>query len=140
MSVEHNKRVAAEFFARFSSSDIAGALATMTDDASWRIPGKPERSPAAGVYDKPRIDALFQRMLARLKNGLTMTVKSSIGEGDHVALEVESHGELTNGRFYDQEYHVLMQFRDGRISAVREYNDTQHANDVWFGPTPSSSD
>jgi uncharacterized protein len=71
-------------------------------------------------------------MLGRLKSGLTMTVKSSIAEGDKVALEVQSYGELTNGRIYSQEYHFLMEFRDGKIGAVREYLDTQHAHQVWF--------
>ena len=29
---------------------------------------------------------------------------------------------------------MLMAFRDGRIAAVREYLDTQHAYDVWVAP------
>ena len=29
---------------------------------------------------------------------------------------------------------MLMQFRDGKTSSVREYLDTQHANDVWVVP------
>jgi len=28
-------------------------------------------------------------------------------------------------------------FRDGKICAVREYLDTQHAYDVWIRPSPS---
>ena len=63
-----------------------------------------------------------------------MRAKSSIGESNFVALEVESSGDLKNGRFYRQEYHMLMQFRDGKIATVREYLDTQHASDVWASP------
>ena len=33
MTTEHNKAIAHEFFARFTASDIDGALNTMTDDA-----------------------------------------------------------------------------------------------------------
>ncbi len=73
-------------------------------------------------------------MVAALKTGLKMTVKASIGEVNFVAVEVESFGNLKNGRFYRQEYHMLMEFRDGKIAAVREYLDTQHANDVWVAP------
>ena len=39
-----------------------------------------------------------------------------------------------NGRLYRQEYHFLMEFRQGQICAVREYLDTQHAHDVWLAP------
>jgi uncharacterized protein len=134
MSISENKALALKFFERFTASDIQGALDTMADDATWWIPGKPERSPSAGLYSKERIGRLFNRMVAALESGLTMTVLSSVGEGDYVALEVVSSGDLRNGRQYRQEYHMLLSFRDGRIASVREYLDTQHANDVWSAP------
>ena len=107
-------------------------IALMTEDATWRIPGKKELSPTAGLYTKERIGRLFRRMLDALSTGLRMTVMSSVAEGDHVALEVTSSGDLKNGREYRQEYHFLMEFRDGKICAVREYLDTLHAHDVWI--------
>ncbi|APV51988.1 hypothetical protein BWI17_21355 [Betaproteobacteria bacterium GR16-43] len=134
MSTERNKSIANEFFARFSKSDIDGVLGLMTDDATWRIPGKKERSPAAGDYPKEKIGRLFNRMVGSLKDGLHMTVTSCIAEGDTVAVEAVSSGDLQNGRLYRQEYHFHMEFRDGKISAVREYLDTQHAHDVWIAP------
>ncbi len=132
MNTEQNTATARRFFELFSASDIDGALALMTEDATWRIPGKKELSPTAGVYNKERIGRLFRRMIEALANGLTMTVHSSLAEGDRVALEVTSSGDLKNGRLYRQEYHFLMEFRDGRICAVREYLDTQHAHAVWI--------
>lgn len=134
MTIERNKQIAADLFSRFSAGDITGVLALMTDDVSWRIPGKPELSRVAGVYDKARIGRLFQRMLDQLENGLKMTVTGMVAEGDRVAVEVESSGDLRNGRQYRQQYHVLIELRDGRISAVREYLDTQHAYEVWMKP------
>jgi ketosteroid isomerase-like protein len=41
---------------------------------------------------------------------------------------------MRNGRVYEQEYHMLMTIRDGKISAVREYLDTQHVLATWFAP------
>jgi uncharacterized protein len=104
----------------------------MTDDANWWIAGKPDQLPAAGDYGKDRISRLLYNMGSQLKNGLKMTVKSSIAEGDKVALEVESYGELKNGRIYNQEYHFLITLRDGKISAIKEYLDTQHVFATWF--------
>jgi uncharacterized protein len=134
MSTDENKAVASQFFERFSASDIEGALATMTDDATWWIPGKKERSPSAGLYSKDKIGRLFARMVSALESGLKMTVVSCISEDDRAALEVVSTGDLKNGRRYRQEYHMLMKFRNGKIASVREYLDTQHANDVWVTP------
>lgn len=132
MTIERNKQVATELFARLSASDIPGALALMTDDATWWISGKPELSPAAGIYDKERLGRLFRRMLAQLASGLTMTVVGSIAEGDRVAVEAESSGDLGNGRRYRQQYHFVIALHDGKIASVREYLDTQHAFDVWM--------
>jgi Ketosteroid isomerase-related protein len=132
VSTDRNKNTAQRFFELFSAGDIDGVLALMTDDATWRIPGKKELTPTAGVYTKERIGRLFRRMIENLSTGLRMTVLSSIAEGNRVALEVTSSGDLKNGRLYRQEYHFLMEFRDGRISAVREYLDTQHAHEVWI--------
>lgn len=136
MSPERNKATAREFFARFSESDIPGAMATMTDDATWWIPGKPELTPASGLYQRDRITKLFHAMVKRLKTGLKMTPTGMVAEGNRVAVEVVSEGDLTNGRQYRQEYHMLLEFREGKISAVREYLDTQHAHAIWIAPEP----
>jgi ketosteroid isomerase-like protein len=134
MMTERNKQIAAALFERFSAGDITGVLALMTDDVTWRVPGKPELSPVAGSYGKERLRRLFSRMLAQLDSGLKMTVLGSVAEGDQVAIEVESCGDLRNGRQYRQQYHFLISFREGKIAAVREYLDTHHAFDVWIRP------
>ena len=128
-----NRKVAEELFARLSAGDVPGALATMTDDATWVAAGRRELLPAAGTYNKERLARLFNAMLGQLKNGLKMTLKGSIAEGDRLALEAESYGELKNGRVYNQHYSFVFEFRGGKIRAVREYLDTQHAHAVWYG-------
>jgi uncharacterized protein len=126
------KHITRQLFERFSVSDIEGALALMTDDVGWRMPGKPQLTPTAGMYDKTRLRRLFGRMLDRLEGPLQMTVLDPIGEGERVAVEVESRAELRNGRQYRQQYHFAIGFRDGKIVAVREYLDTHHAHHVFF--------
>jgi len=60
MTTEQNKAIAHEFFARFSASDLDGALAALTDDATWLIPGKRDRMPTAGLYHDVWIAAASQ--------------------------------------------------------------------------------
>jgi ketosteroid isomerase-like protein len=132
MNIEQNKALAREFFARFSANDIPGVLDMLADDVSWWSAGKPDLVPVTGVRNKERIARVFNGMLAQLKNGLEMAVKGMTAEGDKVAVEVESRGELQNGRVYNNEYHFLMTLRDGKISAVKEYYDTHHVHATWF--------
>src|SRR5579885_716881 len=99
MSIEHNKQAARALFAHFSSGDTAAALALMHDDATWRLPGKPALMPSAGTYGKPQLAKLFGTMMGRLAGArLPMTVHTLTAEGERVAAEVTSRGELVNGR------------------------------------------
>lgn len=134
MKLERHKKLAREFFERFSAHDIAGALDTLTEDVTWLIVGKPETLPAASVYDKEKITRLLRGMDSQLTGGLKMTVKGVIAEGEKVAVEVESYGKLKNGRIYNNTYHFLLVMRDGKITEVREYLDTQHVYAIWFQP------
>ena len=134
MTTESNKKLVSDFFARFSASDIAGALDLLADDATWWIAGRKEQQPVAGEHGKEQLARILHNMAGQLENGIRMTVKGAVAEGDKVAVEAESYGELKNGRVYNQEYHFLMTIRDGKISAVREYLDTQHVFATWFQP------
>lgn len=134
MTLESNKELAASLFSRFDANDLSGALDLLHDDATWWIAGKPGQQPAAGEHDKASIGKLLRRMASQLPEGLRMTVKGVLAEGDRVALEVESRGPLRNGRVYEQQYHFLLTIRDGKIASVREYLDTQHVVAVWFQP------
>jgi len=127
-----NRAVAESFYRRFDANDIPGALALMADDLSFWIAGRPDAIPSAGTHSKQEMADIFRRMTRRMKDGLRMTVRQVTAEGERVALEVESRGELLNGRVYNQQYHALMTIRDGKIASVREYMDTQHVLDVWY--------
>ena len=136
MNTEANKALAREFFARFSAGDIAGAVALLADDVAWWSAGKPELMPVTGMRNKERMTRIFNGMVEQLKNGLKMSVKGIVAEGDKVAVEVESFGELRNGRVYNNEYHFLLTVRDGKIAAVKEYYDTHHVHATWFAESP----
>ncbi len=132
MNTQACKQLAAEFFARFDANDILGALDTLSDDATWWLAGKPDQLPGVGLLTKEQIASIFHRMTAQLEDGLRMRVKHVLAEGATVALEVESHGVLKNGRHYDNEYHTLMRMRDGKICEVREYYDSLHVFQTWY--------
>ena len=134
MTTESHKQIAQEFFMLLGRGEIEPALALTTDDMTYWIAGKPGAAPTSGTKVKKQMRRLFENMMGALESGLPMTVKGVTAEGDRVALELESLGRLKNGRTYNNEYHILLRFRDGKICAVREYLDTQHVHDTWFRP------
>jgi len=131
METETNKQVVTELFARLSAGDVAGALELLTDDATWWIAGELEGGVGAGEHTKEQIGRLLVHMGRRLTSGLRMTVHGLVAEGDRVAAEVSSNGELTNGKVYRNQYHFLVRLSAGRITAVREYLDTKHVEATW---------
>lgn len=130
--IEQTKTIARAFFERFDANDVDGALALFSEDATYWLAGKPDELPGIGELSKPQIAKVFRRMNALLEDGLRMQVKSIIAEGDVAAVEVVSHGQLKNGRHYNNEYHIRIQVRDGLICSVREYYDSLHVHSVWY--------
>ena len=131
MSIEANKAIVQQFLAKFGSGDADGLIDSLTDDATWWIGGKPDQLPQAGMKTKEGISAVLRGIGAKIPGGIDMRIRGMIGEVDKVAAEVEAHGEITNGRIYNNEYHFLFTIRDGRIAAVKEYNDTLHLKTIF---------
>ena len=132
--IQANKRIAAQLFGRLSAGELDAALAMLSDDATWWLAGTPGKLPVAGKLNKPQVARLFRNITGALERPIAMTIKGMIAEGEGVAVEVESLGQLRNGRTYNQHYHFRITIREGRIAAVREYLDTLHVQEVWATP------
>ena len=132
MGINANRETADELFYCLSAGNIPGALATLTDDVEWTIAGRREELPTAGTYDKRRLEKLMKAMQSQMEGPMTFTLTGQVAEGDKMSIEAESVGRLNNGKTYEQQFHFLLEFRGGKICAVREYLDTQHARNVWY--------
>ena len=121
MSTEENRRTALKFLEAMSAGQIDESL--MTEDIQWWVPGR-------GLLSKAEFYALAGAFGGLVKDRITMTVRGVTAEGDRVAIEAESYGELKNGRIYNNTYHFLFVFRGGKICLSKEYNDSKHAAEV----------
>lgn len=130
MGSEENKKVVVSFFENFSEDTARNMMA---DNATWTVMGKPEHFALAGTKSKADFVEMLKGIGAAMPKGLRITIKSVVAEGDRVAVEAESYGELVTGKVYNNQYHFLVELQGGRIQAVREYCDTSHARDVLLG-------
>jgi len=127
-----NKAIVARFFEIFSSGDVPALLDAMADGGSWWVSGRLEGM--SGRYDKASFGPLVEGAKAIYKSGsLAITPVSMIAEGDRVAVEATGLAELADGRTYTPHYHFLVTISAGKVFEVREYMDTQHAKDTFFG-------
>jgi ketosteroid isomerase-like protein len=139
MSIETNKAIVHRFCELLSAGKTQAALDLMTEDVNYWILGNRDIIPSAGDHSKAAMKRIFDAMEERMTGALTFTPKSLIAEGDQVALEAESHGQLKNGRVYANRYHLRITLRDAKIAAIREYLDTQHVHATWYAPDPSNA-
>jgi ketosteroid isomerase-like protein len=54
-------------------------------------------------------------------------------EDDRVAVEAESFATHVSGKPYNNKYHFLMRYRDGKLLEFKEYMDTELVTDVLCG-------
>jgi uncharacterized protein len=136
MSTEANKRLVMDFLGHYAGGRYAAALAMLSEDARWWLPGHPDEFPAAGWVDKATVERRLAANLKLLPHGLAITTGAVTAEEDRVAIEAESRATLVNGRLYHNRYHFLFVIRAGRIVVVKEYLDTLHAREALGSARP----
>ena len=124
MKLQENKHAVLGFCAHFKRAAIADLLDGMSEDATWWILGKPHLFSGAGTKSKADMDRIWGGLFRHMRDGLQMTVIGMVAEGDKVAAEIRSHADLTDGRTYENQYHMLFTLRQGKIVEVKEYADT----------------
>lgn len=124
MGNEANRRIVRDFLALFKNAAVADLLGAMSEDATWWIIGKPDLFPGAGTKSRADMERIWGNLFRVMQNGLEMTVIGIVAEGDKVAVEVQSHADLNDGRVYQNQYHMLFTIREGEIVEVKEYADT----------------
>jgi ketosteroid isomerase-like protein len=128
MGLDQNKEMVLELYRRMNARQYAEMWALFTPDARWG--GGRASSDEFGSIDGMRA-IMVDPMPIFTDGAITFTVHALTAEGDRVAAEVESYAPLVTGSLYNNHYHMLFEFRDGRIAVVKEYADTAHARDVF---------
>lgn len=140
MSTEQNVRTVKDFFAAMGKGDGEALLALVAEDIEWIIPGKDW--PLAGTYRG-------QAGLARLVKTASGSMETSteprefVAQGDRVLVVGFASGKVkaTNKPFED-DWVFAITVRDGKLTRVREYVDTQalaRAAETETAPARSST-
>lgn len=129
-SLSANKELVQRFWRAFSESRFDEALDCLAPDATWTVAGNTHIS---GTYSKSEFAALVAGISEETEKGIAVTPSSLTAEDNRVAMEAVSFGPLKNGRVYQNTYHVMHEVRGDKLSAVREYMDTEHVTAI-FGP------
>jgi uncharacterized protein len=127
MSVEQNKAVAAELIKALSTGDADAMTRLLDDNCEWWVTGFPRELTMNRQQMIRGVKAIIDHVLP---NGFNISVLGMTAEGDRVAVEAESRSYTTANKLYNNFYHFLFVFRDGKVILGREYTNPSHAIEV----------
>lgn len=117
-----NKEMAERWLRAVGGGDTDQLRTLMTDDAVWQLMGA---SVLAGERDVDGLIELAGMLHGAMKNGLEFEFLNFTAEDDRVAVEFRGKAELAAGGSYNNVYHLLFHFRDGKVAHVKEYTDSK---------------
>ncbi len=132
MKTEQNKQTILNFFEQFSRANVDKALAYLDDKVVWQAMGVHGELPMSGKMDKKEIGELIITVKSMMPKGLELKSIGWTAEDNRVAAEFISYGVLNNGKVYNNLYHFLFQFSNGKIIKIKEYMDTLHAKSIFI--------
>ena len=138
MSIEKNVQVVKDFFAAIGSGDKQRVLALVAENIEWIVPG--EDWPLAGTH---RGHAGIADVLQKASEEVETTYPAPpefVAQGDRVLVIGVATGKIkaTNRAFKD-EWVFDITVRDGKLTKIREYIDTQalaRASEMPASPRP----
>lgn len=124
------QKLVTEFMEVFSKGDLDAILGYLTDDATWWVGGTIEG--ISGTKNKMEFGQMLGGLSQLTRTGaIGLTPLAWTVQGSRAAVETESYAELLNGRVYNNLYHFVFTVRDGKISGIKEYLDTEHTRAVF---------
>ncbi len=137
MSVAENKQAIRDWIAAINRGDEAAILALTSEDFAFQTMARqPEW--LLPQWNREEFAATPSTMSALMKAPIQLEVVNMIGEGDSVSLEARTDGEMLNGRRYNNRYHFVIEFKDGKFKNVREYSCSALASTCFGAIEPAT--
>ena len=133
MSAIENKKTVSTFIRGvFAGVDPELAVTLLADDCSWWMIGS---LPTSGLYEGKQtiVEKVLSADGGQIQAGSKFVEQRTlIAEGDHVAAEWVGGFKTTSGFNYKNHYNVMFEVQDGKIKAIREYNDSLYLKEAFF--------
>ena len=124
MSIEENVQIVKDFFAAMGGYNRQDLLALVAEDIEWIIPG--ENWPLAGTH---RGHAELAAVLQKASEEVEMTYPKPpefVAQGDRVLVVGVATGRIiATNRTFEDHWVFAITVRNGKLTNVREYIDTQ---------------
>jgi hypothetical protein len=124
-----NEQLVRSFFETLSTGNLERLRALLHEQATWAVMA----TGIPGAGEKKGRNAIIDEFLAPVR-GLfedgdpKVTVHNIVSKGSAVAVEANGVGRLKNGKKYNNHYAFIIEIKDDKIFALREYMDSYHVS------------
>ena len=125
-----NKAIVRQFMKDVGEGNIERMLDTYAEDAFLLTTG---RTLISGRYSKADIAKAGAVIFEAFPEGIDFEILTMTAEEDRVAVEARSYGRHISGQDYSNYYHFLFRLRDGQITEMKEFMDTELVTDILCG-------
>ena len=123
-TAELNKQIVLQGYAALKAGDVAGYFDRMAEDVTVTYFGNHRFSRTfRGKGDI--MENFVPPLLDRLEGPIKITVTNAIAEGDQVFVEAQGESRTKDGLNYNNLYGIVLKLKDGKITEIREYMDTE---------------
>jgi hypothetical protein len=138
MNVQENVQIVKDAFAAIGRGDMQGLLALSAEDIEWIIPG--EDWPLAGTRrGHAGLADLFQTQSESMETTF-MEPREFVAQGDRVFVVGFARGRVkATNKTWEDDWVFAMTVRNGKLTSIREYIDTQalaRASELDTGSRP----
>ena len=138
MNVQENVQIVKDAFAAIGRGDMQGLLALSAEDIEWIIPG--EDWPLAGTRrGHAGLADLFQTQSESMETTF-MEPREFVAQGDRVFVVGFARGRVkATNKTWEDDWVFAMTVRNGKLTSIREYIDTQalaRASEMDTGSRP----
>jgi ketosteroid isomerase-like protein len=129
---EQNKQIVRAAVGALSRGDYPGFLADAGDNFEFHVIGNTAFSGTVAGKDT-LIAQLGEALGEGLEGNLEMTIDRLIAEGDFVAEQSQGKARTSAGVDYTNTYCRIWEIRNGKVSKITEYLDTEAVTQVLAG-------
>lgn len=130
MNLDSNKKLVSETWGAVSNGDVQGFMNNLSEDVTWTFFGSHRF--AGTIRGKEELVAkLFAPLGEVLDGGIKVQIDSMTAEGERVVIEARGEAKTKTGKRYDNSYCIVITVRNDKISAVREYLDSELVTAVF---------
>lgn len=121
MSIEENRRILSELHLAINSRDLDKAMALFADDASWIV------MPGGTCYSKDEIRKYLEKTMKTYERFTLRDIHPPVVSGEMATHEFMCDVKIKSGPEGSVPSVVVAEFRNGRITQIRNYVDKLEA-------------